>query len=156
MEEFNIAGLKINQFGYVYKDIEKQAKLMEDNLGLPKFVFLDNPNLPVKYRGKDTKVHIKIGFSKFGDLQVELIQLIEGECIYKEFLESGNEGLQHFGINVENLDPFIAKMQKRGFEMVHSGQISSAVYAYFDTKDIFGIILEFIETKKKPRKRRNK
>jgi hypothetical protein len=57
----------------------------------------------INYRGKETEITIKIGFSRNFNVQIELIQLIEGECIYKEFLDQGKEGFQHISCSVENI-----------------------------------------------------
>ncbi|GAH96625.1 unnamed protein product, partial [marine sediment metagenome] len=35
------------------------------------------------------------------------IQLIEGESIYKEFLDQGREGLHHISLFVEDIDSYI-------------------------------------------------
>lgn len=45
MSEQNLGNLKINQLGYVYKDIKKQAKNLEEKLGIPKFAYLENKPL---------------------------------------------------------------------------------------------------------------
>jgi hypothetical protein len=52
MSELNLGNLKINQLGYVYKDIKKQAKILEEKLGLPKFAYLENKPTKYNYRGK--------------------------------------------------------------------------------------------------------
>lgn len=43
MDDFKIdfGSLKVDQLGFVFKDIEKQAKIMEDIFGFSKFIFGD-------------------------------------------------------------------------------------------------------------------
>jgi len=155
LEEIKFSELKIGQLGYVYKNIEKQAKLMEETLGLPKFQIIDVPNLDTKFRDKRTIVDIKVGFSQFGMFELELIQWVDGDSIYKEFLEQGKEGLHHYGVYVENLESYSTKMKEMGFQSVNASQFVNLKWDYFDTTDVLGVCLEFIEkTKMRARKKR--
>jgi len=150
MSELNLGNLKINQLGYVYKDIKKQAKILEEKLGLPKFAYLENKPTKYNYRGRETTVQTMIGFSRSLNVQIELIQLINGECIFKEFIDSGREGLHHFGIFVEDVDIILREYIKRGYSVVHE-RITAGVQkvAYIDTYDDFGVNIEFQQTRKK-------
>lgn len=150
MSELNLGKLKINQLGYIYKDIRKQAKILEENLGLSKFAFLENKPTKYSYRGKETVVQTTIGFSRSLNVQVELIQLISGNCIFKEFIDAGKEGLHHFGIFVDDVDAIVKEYVKRGYSIVHEG-ITAGVQkvAYIDTYNDFGVYIEFQQTKKK-------
>ena len=149
MENINLAGLKISQFGYVYKDIEKTAKILEEKLDLPKFGIMELPEDTILYRSKESKVKYKMGFSRLGEIQIELIQLLSGECIYSEFLNDGKEGLHHVGIYVEELEPYAKRMKEKGFESIQSGIIASQAYDYYDTEDTLGFMLEIIKVKQK-------
>ncbi|MBY8979821.1 MAG: VOC family protein [Candidatus Lokiarchaeota archaeon] len=150
MSELNLGNLKINQLGYVYRDIKKQARILEENFGLPKFAYLENKPTKYKYRGKETIAQTTIGFSRSLNVQIELIQLIKGECIFKEFIDAGKEGLHHFGIFVEDVDAIVKEYLKKGYKVVHEG-ITAGVQkiAYMDTYDDFGLYLEFQATKKR-------
>jgi hypothetical protein len=66
MEEFkiNLGNLKVDQLGFVYKDIEKQAKIFESLFNVPKFAILPETTEIVKYRGKDGEVNTKIAISR--------------------------------------------------------------------------------------------
>ncbi len=155
MEEnlnLNLGDLKINQLGYIYRDIEKQIKIMESLYGCPKFAIFENKDNIFKYRGKDSKISTRIALSRLFNTQIELIQLIEGECIFKEFIDSGREGLHHFGIFVNNLDDYIEEFKKKGIDVVHAGQTGTQKVAYVDTEKTFGVYLEFQETVKRRRK----
>jgi len=149
----DLGNLKIDQLGYVFRDIEKQAKILEIQFGIPKFAFFENKDNIFKYRGKDSKISTRIGMSRAFNTQIELIQLIEGECIFKEFLDSGREGLHHFGIYVDNLEIYIKRFYELGIGIVHSGQTWKQKVAYFDTEKIFGAFLEFQETLKRKGKK---
>jgi hypothetical protein len=148
----DLRNLKINQLGYVYKNIEKQIKIRESLYDMPKFAILENKDNIFKYRGKDSKISTRIALSRLFNTQIELIQLVEGECIFKEFLDSGREGLHHFGIFVKDLQSYIDEFQKLGIAVIHAGQTGKQRVAYMDTEKSFGILLEFQETIKRRRK----
>ena len=151
MEEFkiNLGNLKVDQLGFVYKDIEKQAKIFESLFDVPKFAILPETTEVVKYRGKDGEVNTKIAISRQFNTQIELIQPISGESIHKEFLDKGREGLHHISFYVENIETYIKFFEEQGLEMVYYGSIGKQVYAYFDTEEALGMFLEVQETRKR-------
>jgi len=155
MEEFkiNLGNLKVEQLGFVFRDIEKQAKIFETLFNVPKFAILPENTEIVKYRGKDVEMTNKIARSRQFNTQIELIQHISGESIYKEFLDKGREGLHHISFFIENIEAYIEFFENLGFEVINSGSIGKQVYAYFDTEEKLGIILEVQETKKRRKKK---
>lgn len=149
----DLRNLKINQLGFVFKDIKNQIKIMESLYDMPKFAIFENKDNVFKYRGKDSKISTRIALSRLFNTQIELIQLVEGECIFKEFLDSGREGLHHFGIFVKDLQSYIDEFQKLGIAVIHAGQTAKQRVAYMDTEKSFGILLEFQETIKRRRRK---
>ncbi|MFX1586675.1 MAG: VOC family protein [Promethearchaeota archaeon] len=154
MLNINLGDYKITQLGYIYKDIKNQAKLLESRLGVPKFAYFENKfRGTYKYRGRDTKYWNLIALSKGIGLQIELIQLIEGDCIFSEFINAGKEGLHHYGIYVTDIAPIREQFLDKGFEIVHEGTTGIVNVLYFDTLDLLGVYLEFQESAKKRRKK---
>ena len=88
----DLGKFKIHQLGYVFKDVEKQSKIMEQIYGM-KFTLSETPNQKFIIRGEEVEIHLKVGFARTLDSQIELIQWVSGDCLYKEFLEEGREGL---------------------------------------------------------------
>jgi len=150
MSELSLGNLRINQLGYIYKDIKKQAKILEENLGLSEFAYLENKPARYLYRGKETIVQTTLGFSRILNIQIELIQLITGECIFKEFIDAGKEGSHHFGIFVEDVETVVKEYLERGYSVVHEGITASVrKVAYIDTYEDLGVYLEFQQIKNK-------
>ncbi|MGV9173590.1 MAG: VOC family protein [Promethearchaeia archaeon] len=149
-----VGDLEVFQFGYVYKDVEKQAKIMEEIWGMPKFAVLPPNTGEVIYRGVNSSYTTKIGFTRYFGKQIELIQWISGEGIHKEFLDNGNEGFQHISCIVDDLDKYVQKLGQKGMEPVHLGSIGKQHFAYFDTEDSLGFLLELQATKKNKKKKK--
>jgi len=154
MEEFkiNLGNLKVDQLGFVYKDIEKQAKIFESLFNVPKFALIPEFNNVVKYRGKDSNVRTKICISRQFDIQFELTEHIEGDCLYKEFLDQGREGIHHISLFVDELEPYIEYFKGKGYDVVYSGSIGKQNWVYFDTEETLGMFFEIQETRKRRKK----
>ncbi|MHA1193284.1 MAG: VOC family protein [Promethearchaeota archaeon] len=148
----DLGKFKISQLGYVFKDVEKQAKLMEQIYGM-KFTLSETPNQKFIIRGEEVEIHLKMGFARTLDSQIELIQWVSGDCLYKEFLEEGREGLHHIGIFVDDLNQYVQTFKDRGIEILQSGVMGSLNLVYMDTKKSFGVIIELFEILKRKRKK---
>ncbi len=148
VKNLNLGNIKIDQLGFVYKDAEKHAKILEITFGIPKFAFFQNTN-PIICRGKELSYTAKIGISRWLNMQIELIQPISGESSHTEFLKKGREGFQHISLFVEDLDLYVKDFEQKGFAIIQSGQIGKQKFVYFDTEQIFGIIIEFQTTVKR-------
>ena len=88
----------IRQMGYVVRDVEQAIKHWVEVCGIGPWYYVDK--LPVKdfhYRGQPGSPHLSIALANSGDVQVELIQQRDTSAtMYQDFLNAGNEGLQHW------------------------------------------------------------
>jgi methylmalonyl-CoA/ethylmalonyl-CoA epimerase len=140
---------EVNQIGIVVKDIEKAMSNYSDIFGIafPRVVVPDFYNKT--YRGKPSDFRMKLALGMMGQLQIELIQVLQGKTIYEEFLERNGEGLHHFGFDVKNMDERIAGLQSLGIGVLQSGETANAKFAYMDTESLVGVIFEFLERDRK-------
>jgi hypothetical protein len=152
LEDLN--NFKVEQLGFVYKDIKKQAAIMETFFGIQKFNILGPIEMEITYRGKETKWTAYGGFGRlFNDVEVELIQFENGESIHKEFLDQGREGIHHVRYDVQDIQAVVKKFEEEGIGVLQTGKIVGLTYAYMDTEDILGIIIEFAATKRGRRRK---
>ena len=154
MEDFKkfFGSQKLMQLGYVFKDIKKQAKIMESLYGIPPFAFSEGEPGTIIYRGKESLVHLSISISRYFGTQLELVQWNSGECLYKEFLDQGREGLHHISLFVDELEPYIEYFKGKEYDVVYSGSIGKQNWVYFDTEETLGMFLEIQETRKRRKK----
>jgi len=140
----------IDQVGIVVRDLQKAIDYYSSTLGIGPFRILEQywPNLLV--RGKVVPTRTKLAFAQAGRLQIELIQNIEGENIYTEFLRDKGEGLHHVAMCVDDADREIEKWEKNGVKALQKGHAGGVSWAYFDTQAIGGVIFEIIP---KPRRK---
>jgi hypothetical protein len=143
---------KVEQIGYLYEDAEKQAKIMEETFGMPSFAFLPSAKYEFIYRGKISEVEVIFGISRLMNTQIELTQWISGESYYKEHLEKFGEGFFHLSLFVDELNQYLEFFKSLNIEVLQEGWIGKQHYAFFDTKDIFGMVLEAQATERKHKK----
>jgi methylmalonyl-CoA/ethylmalonyl-CoA epimerase len=156
MENFKIdfGSLKVDQLGFVFKDIEKQAKIMENMLGLPKFIITSPVPHSIQFRGKESMLTSQIAISRIGSTQIELIKWIDGDSSFKEFLDQGKEGLHHVAIYIEDMDKYIEKFKSKGIGILQSGRVLNVRFTFLDSEDKFGFILELLEQISRRKKRK--
>ena len=152
--EFNLGNLKVEQFSYVYKDIKKQAKIMEELYGIPNFAQMENiTHQDATYRGKEVTIVLDYAFSRLLNVQIELQQWKSGDSLFKEFIDQGKEGLHSIGVYVEDLESYIDEFKKRGIEVLQTGQVGKQKFVYLDTEKTFGVLLEISTTLKRRKKK---
>jgi len=151
--KINFGNLKVDQLGFIYRDIENRARIMEEIFGFSKFIFGKPATYTFQYRGKESIVTIQIAFSGLGNAQFELIKWINGDSVYKEFLDQGKEGLHHIAVYIEDTDSYLKKFEKNGIGILQPGTMFNTKYTFIDTEKEFGIIIELLE---KIRRRKSK
>ena len=148
--ELDFRNLKIQHICYIYQEPEKHAKMMESLFNMPAFEFSEDLDHPATYRGRDTKFSIKMGVSRCLSISIEIFQWLKGDSTYKEFVDSQKEGLHHFGVYVEDLEKYVDRFQTEGIDVVQSGMFPPRLkYAYMDTVEIFGAVIELMEIVKR-------
>jgi 4-hydroxyphenylpyruvate dioxygenase-like putative hemolysin len=139
----------VEQVGIVVEDIEKAVEYYGSTFGWGPFSISEVSLEGCLYRGKPTDVRLKMAMAQSGPIEIELIQVLEGESIHSEFLREKGEGLQHVRFTVDNLDDILAEWAKVGIEPVwqHSFPEIGISWAYVNTDAIGGVMAELIEIK---------
>ena len=123
---------EIHHFGFVYKNGEEAVEKFKSLFGIEKFNWFDY-------------VVVKVARSMIGNLQVDLIEPQDKNSIFYKFLEEGNVGLHHVGFLVEDIDEKIKEWDLKGFKQVNKGIIMTAKFVYYDTTEVLGHIIEFVQ-----------
>ena len=138
---------KIMQVGVVVRDMDQAIKRLE-SLGIGPFEPMAlPPDREEWYRGRPAKVNVKIKMTQVGDVQLELIEPLEGGSPHREFLESKGEGVQHIMFSVEDFDKETARLTKEGaVELLRAKFPGGPELAYLDL-NVGGITVELIGQK---------
>ena len=104
------------------------------------------------YHGKPSEYKMRVALSYVGPLRIELIEMLEGDTVYADFVKEHGYGVHHFGVLVEDMEEAIAQAEAAGLTMTMDGAgfglDGDGHYAYLDTEDKIGVTIELIERPK--------
>jgi len=136
----------IRQNGYVVRDIRAAMDHWINVLGVGPWFYIDRVRTDYfRHRGESSDVEMSIALANSGDLQIELIQQRnDAPSMYREFLDSGREGLQHVAYWTKDYPALYERALSLGYRIGHEGQISGEQgrFAYFDTGAHPGTVIE--------------
>ena len=136
----------VRQNGYVVRDIDAAMKHWVEVMGVGPWYYIDRVKTDwFRHRGTDSAVEMSIALANSGDLQIELIQQRnDAPSMYREFLDSGQQGLQHMSYWTNDYQALYDKALGLGYKVGHEGQIGGAQgrFAYFDTQAHPGTVIE--------------
>jgi methylmalonyl-CoA/ethylmalonyl-CoA epimerase len=147
----------ISQIGLVVPNLELAMRQYHQVLGLAPWKVYSNNAPPLKclYHGRPASYRVRVGMARSGQVQVELIEYIEGDTIHRDFIASGRKGLEHVGMLVPDLDQALHPFKKMDIAILQQvdglGVDGDGRYAYLDTEPIFGTVLELIQSPSQPR-----
>jgi catechol 2,3-dioxygenase-like lactoylglutathione lyase family enzyme len=152
MVEEKTNGIKlppVEQVGIVVKDMDKAIEFYGAVFGWGPFNVSEFELKGCIYRGKPSDCRLKLAMAQSGPVEIELIQVLEGETPHSEFLREKGEGLHHLRFSVDDLDGVLAEWAKEGVEPVwyHSMPEIGVSWAYLNTDRVGGAMVELIEMK---------
>lgn len=145
--------IKVNelfQVGIVVRDLKKTIELYETTLGIGPWQVYTITNAMFKsltYNGKPVEnVSFMAGMAMAGHLQLELIQPVEGDLPYSDFLREHGEGLHHLGhVRVPDVDAAVRDLEAQGYPCTFAGTSPQSKFAYVDMTRLLGVLVELIE-----------
>jgi methylmalonyl-CoA/ethylmalonyl-CoA epimerase len=102
------------------------------------------------YHGRPARFSFRVARTqhKLGGVEIELIEPIDGDNIFRDHLEERGEGFHHVGwYRVDSVADFTAAtraLEKTGFPCLMSAQCDDIAIAYMDTNRVLKTILEVI------------
>ena len=135
----------VRQNGYVVRDIEAALAHWSEVAGVGPWFYVERaPIHHFEYRGRPCEIHLSIALANSGPLQLELIQQRnDAPSLYRDFLDAGNEGLQHIAYWTERFDVDRAKALEAGFAVGHEGLIGDyGPFVYFESDAHPGSVIE--------------
>jgi len=147
----------VAQIAIVVKDLEKSVALYERVFGIGPwdiYTYEKPLVLNMAYHGKEADHSNRLALSYFGPSRIELIEVGEGNSVYKDFVRAHGYGVQHLGFLVEEMQAALDAARAAGFHVLQEGSgfgvDGDGHYAYLDTEEEFGVTIELIE---RPRKK---
>lgn len=140
----------VSQIGVVVRDMDKAVEYYSSIFGIGPFTVYEFVPEKHWFMEEPSYLRLLMGKAMWGDIELELLQPLEGESLHKDFLETHGEGLQHLGFNIPSYDEMFDKFRKAGFKPLMRAETYVETYkgylkaCYFDTRSIGGIIFEII------------
>jgi methylmalonyl-CoA/ethylmalonyl-CoA epimerase len=133
--------------GVVVKDMQATIQRLSA-LGIgpfkPRILSGDNRET---YRGRPfyPNQRVIIQITQIGNIELELIQPLNGESPHQEFLQQKGEGIQHLGFIVEDLETEVKDLTAAGSTVLLTSQFKNGGgVAYLDL-DAAGLIVELVQ-----------
>jgi methylmalonyl-CoA/ethylmalonyl-CoA epimerase len=138
------------QVGIVVKDIEEAIDYYSRTFGLGPFEVIEFAPAQHWLRGKPTPIRLHIGLCQWGQLQLELIEVVEGDIPHRWFLEQKGEGVQHLGFVVDNYDEWLSYLKGKGIDVLMNAEtaiegLGHVRAAYMQSDRTGGVLFELIE-----------
>lgn len=138
----------ITQVGIIVSDIETKARAWSEILGLPMPDIIITDTLDktqAEYSGKPTTARAKLAFFHMGQLDVELIEPIDGPSTWKDQLDQHGNSLHHIAFQIKGMQEKIAYLDSKGILLLQRGEYTGGRYAYLDGIAQLGTVLELLE-----------
>lgn len=147
----------IEQVALIVKDLDKTMETWWKMFGVgPWHVYTYGKPLVKKmtYGGKPAEYKMRIALAQLSpSMRIELIEMLEGETIYADFVEEHGYGLHHVAVLVDDMQAAIGEAEAAGIPVIQDGQgfglDGDGHYAYLGTEERIGTILELVEVPKR-------
>jgi 4-hydroxyphenylpyruvate dioxygenase-like putative hemolysin len=135
----------VDQVSYVVADLDRSLPRYEALFGA--FKVGDAPLPGCTVRGKQMDCRLKVAVNNAGPIEIELIQVLEGEPPHSEHLRAHGEGLHHVRFRAQGLEDQLRRLEQRGFETIFFKRFGPTVaFAYLETPpELGGSVIELLE-----------
>ena len=138
----------IAQIGIIVGDIEARARAWSEILGVPLPEIRETAGYDetqAQYEGQPTTALAKLAFFHFDNIQVELIEPIDGPSTWRDQLERHGDSLHHIAFRIQGMGDKLAYLGGHGIPLVQKGEFTGGRYAYVDAVPQLATILELLE-----------
>jgi methylmalonyl-CoA/ethylmalonyl-CoA epimerase len=109
-----------NHLGLVVADTDRTIAFYRDVIGLPGFRTNVFPMKNATYRDRLIDAAFKASFTDLGEGRLELIQPLDGDSPFAEFLAAKGEGMHHLRLEVDDAPARLTALAARGIGAVWS------------------------------------
>lgn len=155
MKELPFLNNGVAQIAFVVEDLDRTVKNYHEKFGIGPWHFYTygKPLVPrMTRKGEPADYTMRVALSYFGPMRIELIEQVEGDTVYSEFIEKHGYGIQHLGVLVDDMQAAIKEAEEAGYKMVMDGAgfgpDDDGHYAYLDTEEELGTTIELIQRPK--------
>ena len=90
---------------------------------------------------------VKVSYLQLGENVISLAQSLEADGFLNQHIAKHGEGLHHMGLEVDDLDGFVADVQAKGFKIPLRDEFSNRREVVLRPRDAAGVVLQIVEWK---------
>jgi methylmalonyl-CoA/ethylmalonyl-CoA epimerase len=134
------------QIGIVVENIDETVKYYTEMFGFGPYEIKHVDYSDATYYGQPAGYRGKRAFFRLGNIEIELVELVDGKTIHEDFLKEHGEGLHHIGFQVESLGESVSNAEQAGFQVTQGfSRPDGSGFAYLDSDKTGGVIFELIQ-----------
>lgn len=114
----------IKQIGICVKDVISTAENYWNILGIGPWEIREWGSHVLydrTYYGKPAWAKERLAHAYLGDLELELVQPIEGDSVYQDWIDEHGEGLHHLKFLCDDIDEVVGSLTEQGFTSIQGG-----------------------------------
>lgn len=142
-DRFGLGG--VDQIGYVVEDMAISMPYYEALYGA--FDTYETVLEDADFRGKQITCKLKIATNNDGPIEIELIQVLEGETPHSEHLREHGEGPQHVRFRILGIEAKIKELEAAGYKSIFFKRFGPDVaFSYLESpREMGGKLIELLE-----------
>jgi hypothetical protein len=137
------------QLSMVVNDIHAAARFWGESMGVGPWILIEDALEDRKFvhRGQESPVKMSLALTYAGETQFELIgQVNDAPSVYREFLDSGREGVQHLEFWPDDYESSCHAFEDAGFTEVSSIHLPDGTKnaSYFEAPHNVGVVMAVV------------
>lgn len=140
------------QIGVVVADLDKATGNLTEIFGIGPFRVIDWPpegrtDIKKFYHGEPGNFTARMAFAELGPVELELIQPLEGQSIWADFLRDHGGGIHHVRFNVDEVEPVQAYLAQNEIVSAQhgSGIRPGTLWMNFASEEKVGFVIEIMK-----------
>lgn len=128
---------RVDHIGIAVRDLNEARQSLEQNFQAKFLAMSEN---------KDLKYLVAI--FQLGESMISLIQSTDESGFIAQFIKEKGEGVQHLGLEVDNLEEFVNDLESKGIRVpVKQMEGDGRKEALVGARSAFGVVIQLIEWK---------
>ena len=88
---------------------------------------------------------VRVAYLRIGENVLSLVQSLEPDGFINRHIEKFGEGLHHMGLEVDDLDGFVANVEAQGFRIPLRDEFSNRREVVLRPRDANGVVLQVLQ-----------
>jgi methylmalonyl-CoA/ethylmalonyl-CoA epimerase len=137
------------QIGVVVADLDKAISNLTEIFGIGPFRVINWPpegrtDIKKFYYGEPGNFTARLAFAEMGQIELEIVQPLEGESIWSDFLRDHGGGIHHIRFNVDDVEPVRNYLAENDIVSAQhgSGLRPGTNFMYFASEEKIGFVVE--------------